>query len=358
MNTRVGRGLRSLLESRIVWWTSERRALDGSPAAAAPLVVLLGREHYTERRKVYPIPGFTDLQRVLRLELGPSAEARAVIGPVRDDKRVVSFYDIDTATARQLVGAAWVIPESLVVASTLGEDGVALADRDGLAYFVAGSGESLPASGTLRSPDMFALAVGLPSVGNAQRLEVSALRDHIWLGLGRMPASAWFGLYRSPLSALVVPWRRVGLTAAACLFGYLFIASAWLGIVNRMRTAELQQLGPEVQTLLAARSQLERFTSERKGMRAAIDASPPTYPVWQVVSLALERGAQLTGLSLTGRELTLRGNAPSATDVLEALTKDPQLSNARFTLPVQRLNGNVEEFSLSVTLTGEGPHAK
>jgi hypothetical protein len=75
------------------------------------------------------------------------------------------------------------------------------------------------------------------------------------------------------------------------------------------------------------------------------------------VSLAWQRGAQITGLGLTGRELTLRGRAPRATDVLEALTADPQLANAHFTLPVQRPDPSAEEFSLAVTLKEQGGHA-
>jgi hypothetical protein len=49
-------------------------------------------------------------------------------------------------------------------------------------------------------------------------------------------------------------------------------------------------------------------------------------------------------------EVTIRGGAPSATDVLGALSKDEKFVDARFVAPVRQV-GELQEFSIALRMT-------
>jgi hypothetical protein len=355
---RARHALRSSLQARVAWLTSDRRSLAAGEPGAGAVALVLGREHYSERRKTYPILRYADLARVLKLELAGSPNTLAVIGPIRSDRRVVSFYDMDPSVVQAFGRAAWVFPESLLLSRTLAEDAVARVQRSGLEYFLAGSGESLPVTGALRSAAMFELAVGLPGGQPAATLAGDDIPERLWTGLRRLPSSAWISLFRSPLDGIAIPWRQLGTAVGVFLLAYLSLASAYLGIATKLRQAESERLGGDVRSLLAARSELDRFAGERAGLLAVVRASPESYPIWRVVALAWQKGASITGLSFADRELTLRGNAARATDILAALAADPALADVRFTSAVQRGDANLDEFSLAARVLVDVPHGK
>ena len=67
--------LMTTLGNRVVWLTDQRRDAAGLANAAPALVVLLGREHYVERRRNYPISSRRDLEGVLKQELAGAPPA-------------------------------------------------------------------------------------------------------------------------------------------------------------------------------------------------------------------------------------------------------------------------------------------
>lgn len=350
----AGGRLRELASRRVAWLTDQRRDAAGEPGSAPALVVLLGREHYVERRRRYPIASRRDLEAVLRQELSGAPPTLTLISPVRDDRREVTFYELKPDAAAQVGRTVWLVPESLALAATLAPGEIATVARAGCRYFVAASGVSQPAGGALASAELFALASGLDA-GAVTEVGEHGLRERLLSGLRRLPVDAWLRLrLASQRERQAIDWKPALTLAGAALIGYLALASGYLTLTQNVRAKALDGLGSEVESLLTAQRDVDRMLAEQQGFAAVVAQRRNTYQLWQVVSVAWGKGAELTGVELRDDQLIVRGSAPVATDVLGAVSVIPGVANARFSSPVRTGRQGREEFAISLDL-GEVP---
>jgi hypothetical protein len=346
--------LRSELARRVLWLTDARRDAFGDESAAMAIVVVLGREHYLERRKSYPVRSWRDLHRVLREELSGAPPTLTLIGPVIEDRREVTFFELLPGRLERAGRAVWLVPESVPLALTLPAQQVAVVRRDGLSYFLADSGVSQIAGGAVVTPALFAMAAGLDPDRAALELDRNQASARLWAGLRRLGLAAWLRLLTPAMSFdLGLAWRPLAPVAGAGLVGYLLLASGYLSFTETLRQRELAALGPEVDSLLRTQHEVERLSLEQGGLARVLRDRQPSYPVWRVAAQAWQHGASLEAVSLVDGSVTLRGTAAAATEILAALAADPGVSDARFGAPVRQLGGR-EEFVITLKLTGKG----
>lgn len=348
-----GARLVAALGSRIVWLTDQRRDAAGDASDAAALVVLLGREHYAERRRAYPIGSRRDLDAVLRQELAGAPPTLTLVAPIRDDRREVAFFELKPGVLQRAGRCVWLVPESLALAATLPAGNIASVERQGLRYFVAANGMSQLAAGTVSSPELFAFAAGLEAAAT-QEVGAADLRARLLSGLGRLPLDAWLRL-RPPSQrvALQLDWRPLLTIAGIGLVGYLALASGYLALTGSSREKALAGLGGEVEKLLASQRDVDRMLAEQQALATLMADRRYSYRVWQAAAVAWDKGAEIGAVRLEDTTLTLRGNADVATDVLAALAAIPGFADAKFSAPVRRSQDGREEFSVALTLLPE-----
>ena len=281
----------------------------------------------------------------------------AAVGPAEGNLREVTFFEFRLGAIDRLLPAVWVVPESLLVAATLPQNRVSGVERDGFRYFVASSGVSQPATGNMSSAEVFAVAVGLDATDSVVCLEREAARDRMLRGMRLLPLSSW-RRFRLPSATTgsSTRWRPLLQAAGAALLLYLAFASAYLNLTIRSREAELAALGPQVETLLEVQRDVERLSGERHGLVSVLTDRQYTYLIWECVAAAWSKGAAITDVRLVDGLLTIRGSAPSATDVLAAIAALPGASDAKFAAPVRSGAGGGEEFSVSLKLSAESGH--
>jgi hypothetical protein len=349
----IGVRLRDMLGKRVVWLTDERRDASGSPSRVPALVTVLGREHYVERRRQYPILSRRDLDGVLAQELAGAPPTLTAVLPAHDDKREVAFFEIRPSALERAGPCVWVVPESLALAATLPGERVATVERQGLRYFLAADGTSQPSGGAVTSADLFALAAGLDSTDGIT-ISAEGLHARLVDGLGRLPAETWLR-FRTPSlrPRLAIEWKPIAAMAGVGLTAYLALASGYLMITRNARESELAGLGGEVDRLLVAQRDVDRMLAEQTGVAAVMADRRNTYRLWQVVAVAWSKGAVLTGVELQDATLTLRGSAAVATDVLAGVDAVPGFTDARFSAPVRQSNADREEFTVTLTMQPE-----
>jgi hypothetical protein len=346
-----------LLESRTFWLTDARRTLQGAVSEAPALVVFVGREHYVEKRKRYPIRGWRDLDRVLKLELAGDTRTLTAIGPPEGDAREVVFYQLKPGVAERLGRTVLAVPESAALAGSAGEDAVVTVERDGFRYFLGDSGESQPAAGAIGSVALFSMAIGLSPDSVRGTWDRDAIVQRLLPGLWRMPRASLLRFLRPTLQgSLQVAWKPLALLAGAGLVGYLLLASAYLSLTLRAREAALEDLGPEVEQLLGTQREVEQLAAERTAVAELLAGRRDTYEIWRLAATAWQQGASLNGLQFVDGRVTLRGAAPTATDVLASLAKVPGASDVRFALPVRREGAN-EAFVIELKLAAAAAEA-
>jgi len=349
----LGARVTAALSRRIVWVTDARRDASGRESGAPALVAVLGREHYVERRRHYPILSRRDLAGVLRQELAGAPPTLAVAFPLRDDRREVVFYEFRSEVLSRAAPALMLVPESLALAATLLPGRVASVERAGFRYFLASNGVSQPAAGAVTSADLFAMAAGLDA-SDGITIAGDELHERLLSGLRRIKPETWIQLRMPALRPrLQIEWQPVAAMAAVGLVAYLAAASGYLALTRSAREAELAGLGGEVTKLLVAQRDADRMLSEQAGLAAVMSERRYTFRLWQVAAVAWSKGAQLKSIELRDDMLTLRGSAPVATDVLEAVGAIPGFADAKFSAPVRGSSSTGEDFSLTVTMLRE-----
>ena len=346
--------LRRTLGRRVLWLTDDRRDVFGTASAAAGLVTVLGREHYTERRARFPVLSRRDLDGVLSQELAGAPPTLVAISEPSHDWREVVFYQLREGVLDRVGRVLWLVPESVLVARSLSAGSVAAVERDGFRYFVASSGASQAGGGTIDSPELFALAAGFDEGADVMALDRNATGMLLLPSLLRLPPGAWLRFRKPGVGARwQVDWRPLAAVAAAGLVAYLGFASGYLAMARKAREAALADLGPEVETLLEAQRSVDDLAVEHAGLAKVANERVDSYVLWRIVAVAWSKGAELSGVEIKDRELTLRGRATLATDVLAAIAAVAGVKNARFSAPVRSERSGLEEFSITLTLLAE-----
>lgn len=346
---------RQRFKRQVVWLTDARRDLLGSPTTRSCLLIVVGREHYSERRKDYPIRSSRDLAQVLRHELSGIPGTIALIGREMDGGREVTFFELQKDVVGRLGRSLLWVPESFLVAARLRSGTVAVVDRDGFRYFLSDTGVSLPAGGAISDEARFALAIGLDEDCTKTTVNRDGVNGLIWDSLSSIRLSRWRQIVRPAIKlAPPIQWPRMAISAAVIVCAYMLASSAYLGAVEKRRLAELDALGPDLEMLLQMRSTISELMVQQHALAEVLNGKVYSYDLWKIVAAVWANGALIKDVSLSGEELTIKGIAPNATDVLAAVDEAWAASGARFTAPVRRDSSGGDSFSITLTLTGHG----
>lgn len=346
------------LLAHVCWYAGERRSLSAGDARR-PLVLVLGREYYSESRKSYPLLRYRDLDKVIRGELADEVTTIYVPGEVDGVRREVSFYRLDRDVLESLPRTPVVIPESLLLMKALPAEAWADVNRDGYRYFLFGNGRSQPAGGALSAPRLVALAAGMdPEKPSEQWHGHYSVLTRLRTGLRSLSASDWWACRnRAPHAArlLDVAWRPIGLTAAVMVVGYLVLTTLYLQGTLSYREHALEAIAPEVQEGLAADSDSRRLVSRKRALAELWSSRADTQLVWAAVASAIENGSEIAQVRMTDDRVSIRGDAPDAAKVLAALTASPYFNDVNFEAPVRTDRNGRQKFTLSFAFDASLP---
>jgi general secretion pathway protein L len=166
-----------------------------------------------------------------------------------------------------------------------------------------------------------------------------------------LPAAA-LGATRSDPAPMT---RMLGFAAAfavvAALVSWPLAQQSQLASIER----EIAALKPRAEVALRA-GDAERRIGERSAALVALSGGrPPLIAALDMLSRDLPDGAWLLSLSITGRDVTLDGLAPSAATIALTLEKSHDVSNIVFRSPITREASGLEHFQLGATLVEAKP---
>lgn len=354
VGSKLGATFGKALSRRIVWLRNNRADLFGDSATRHALVAVIGRQWYRERRKAYPIRGIAELRKVLRLELAGQATTLFHIGPLKDDKRQVTTYELSKDFDLDMLRAALLVPESRIVGLGLNDGDIAVVANESQPYFVTADGTSQQQGGALQNAELFAMAIGAPPPEQVLELDEAAVRERLLPALRKVPLADWLDSFNP--AALKNALRlaqplSIGLASLALI--YLLIVSAYLSGMTALRNYQIEQLGPEVNGLLEKQRRLEALAGDYRGLADLTDQTLATYKIWGVITNVWQSGGSVSAVSIADGTGSLRGVAPVATDVLSQLGSEPAVRNPSFDAPV-RQSGGGEEFVIKFTLARQG----
>ncbi len=341
----------------VTWHAAEQRTLSAQSGEYFPLVIILGREHYSERRKSYPALRRRDLQKVLREELAGEPPALTLLGPINGDKREVSFYHLDRTTIESLPRSLFIVPESMLLALQLPAVSWADVERQGYRYFLFRGGPSQPAGGALVDRPLVAMAAGVdPEQVPEEWHGTDEVLRHLRLSLSKLPASAWWSC-RNPLPRNLgftsLAWKPLASIAGMMLFAYLAVSSRYLQALLGQRDGVLEGLGSDIQVALVDDNEARVLAERRDALIEHWSSRTDTQRVWRGIGLALQNKASITGFELRGRSVSLRGEATDASEVLAVIARTPGFEDVSFAAPIRSGRNGRQNFTLSFVLAKE-----
>jgi hypothetical protein len=339
----------------VAWHASESRNLSLQPGDHYPLIVILGREHYSERRKSYPALRRRDLEKVLHEELKEEPLTLALLGPVSADRREVSFYRLRRAVVESLPRSLFIIPESVLLGAGLAADSWADIQRQNYRYFLFRNGPSQPAGGALQARDLVAMAAGVDADTVPEEWRGSdQLLGRLRRGLTVIPALTWWSC-RNPLPRQFgfdgVAWKPLALVAGLMLFVHLTLSSLYLQVLLSNREGALETLAPQIQDGLAADNEARELATRRDALIQLWSGRTDTQHVWEGLALALRNRANVSRLDMQGGRISVRGEAPDASEILAVLASTPGFVDVSFDAPVRSGSNGRQNFALSFVLS-------
>ena len=339
----------------VTWHASENRSLSRQPGDYYPLVIILGREHYSERSKSYPALRRRDLEKVLHEELAGEPPTLALPGPISGDRREVTFFRLDRDVIESLPRSLFIVPESVLLGDQLAAESWAEVQRQGYRYFLFRGGPSQPAGGALEQRDLVAMAAGVdPDRAPEEWSGSDELLGRLRRALPSLSALTWWSC-RNPLPQGIgtagIAWKPIGLTAGLMLFAYLTLSSVYLQALLSQRDGALKELGPEIQQGLVADNEARAYEARRDALIELWSGRSDTQRLWQGVSLALQNRASVSRLDLRDGRISLRGEASDATEILTVLASTPGFVGVSFDAPVRSARNGRQNFALSFDLS-------
>ena len=353
---RIARDLVDRLLGHVTWHASASRNLSLSPGDRYPLVIVLGREHYSERRKSYPALRRRDLEKVLREDLVGEPPTITLLGPIDGDRREVSFYRLDRSVIESLPRSLFIVPESVLLGVMLAAESWVDIERQNYRYFLFHDGPSQPAGGALGARELVAMAAGVdPDLAPEEWRGSDELIRRFKRALTALPALNWWSC-RNPLPHAPwitgIAWKPVALTAGLMAFGYLVISSLYLQATLSYRESVLEAKGSEVLQGLVADDEARGYEAQRDALIELWSSRADTQQIWGGIASMLQHGATVGGIVIQGERISVRGEARDASEVLSELARLPQFGDVSFDAPVRSGRGRRQNFALSFALSG------
>jgi hypothetical protein len=355
MLDRVGQIVVDRVLRHVSWHASENRNLSRQPGDHYPLVIILGREHYSEKSKSYPALRRRDLDKVLREELREEPLTLAIPGQVNADRRVVRFYRLQPSVIESLPRSLFVIPESVLLGAGLSAESWADIRRQDYRYFLFSRGTSQPAGGALKERELVAMAAGVDSSQLPQEWTgTDELIGRFRRSLTAVPATTWWSCRNpTPQSFGIdgVAWKPVAIVAGLMLFAHLVLSSFYLQVLLSSREGALETLAPQIQDGLVADNEARNLATRRDALVELWSGRSDTQHVWEGLALALRNKANVSRLEMQGERISVSGDAPDASEILAVLASTPGFQDVSFDAPVRSGRNGRQNFALSFLLS-------
>ena len=356
------------IAQRIGFWSGglyelqRGRALDAREAPASKdvrkWVLVVGRSHYFETVRDYPIANFNDLKKILKNEpwrFPYTGTLLQRIVRISNDVHRVTSWVVKTGVIESFVKKPFlVVPESACLEHLTQRSTVQLA-RLGKVLFAAQSPDGVISS--LGNRDAFFRAAGLPELSDdssdrdmltfAGADAVDALIQGVTEAIRSAPLAFFIGIDYDKLK--LYAWKPALKTSLLLCLGYFLATSIYLLAATGMVGYQLEGKRAKAESALLVRDEVAGYRRRLADGEAVTDNIYPMWVAWDLMIDLRATGAELRAVNSQPPEVTFYITAERATEVLAWFGEDPRVSAAEFAVAVADFNGR-EQFAVRVTV--------
>ena len=347
--------LKKILPEHLVYHSGKSYSINKSDVfsttdAALAKIVVVAKNHYNEWSKKYPIADLSELKKVVLSQKDQSECKFYYFGPVVNQQRSVTCWEIDNRLADLYPKAVLWLPESIIFGSLLEEkDVLTVQSLSGQVFMtkIDGVVRSAMKSSLINSPELYGDSMGfktktLTSIVNTP--------DFILQHIFRTPTSIWPLFFKlSTKVGFLSTLKRVFVSIIAVMLFYNIALSSYLYFYNDYVVNSMQNRSTELDSMLEMQSSLLSYNNLLQTQKTVLQEKQFTYPIWGIVHYLLEQDVTISNFELSSSEWLIRGEAKSATAILESLKQNELVKSAEFDNAVRR-NSDMDTFAIRLSL--------
>lgn len=315
-----------------------------------PKLLIVSADYYQEKQLSFPIDNRKELKKLLKLQL--SQQEKAIIQNIGDNQSQVNTWRFDTEIQQVLPKTLMILPESLILAQNCqnGEVITLINERNEPSYVTAFDSMVYSASskGFINSSEKFAMSVGI-SLTSQRIVAYQDKAQTIAANLHKISLSKLFTFIYKPASKkLQLLTLQLVIPSVVAVFLYLLVTSGYIVAKSAWLEGELSAQSEQVTELFSLQNSVDEKYSNYQQLTEFWQDKQNIAGLWQVVAPIFAE-ASMQSITLRDRRFIIKGRTKSASELLELIANNPNVSNAKFEAPV-RIDRNRERFSLSFEL--------
>ncbi|MFT4925941.1 MAG: hypothetical protein ACI8WB_002036 [Phenylobacterium sp.] len=312
-------------------------------------LLILGKEHYREENRSFPLQSRRELSKILALESAANDADTLFykIGDYIDGERLVVIWSCAKEIfSRWNIKPLLVVPESLLLLASSPDQLVTL-KREGQAFwFYNRQGKYLSAAkkGLIANTQMFKASAGLAADIDQREVTDEDYLSVLTSALTPVVATHLLGLKTSLRQLQTVDWRNYakycGLAAAVLLTGYFSLTSMYLKLRLESAVSTSQALSDKTESVFMLKKQLTQIEQRQQQLSEVSSIAGAPSVIWRLISPLMQREVTIKQLGyLPDGRVLMMGTANKDTEVLAFLNDDEMVEAPKLNAGTRTVKG-------------------
>jgi hypothetical protein len=322
-------------------------------------VLIVGKEHYSEENRSFPIQSSRELNKILSLEAANSSDILLYsIGPYEEGERQVICWKIKSLvlTQRQLKPLL-IVPESALLLSGTKQQLSTVTRNNRTFWFIERKGQYLSAEkkGIISNSVMFLASAGLSDQVTNIAIDSDNYLAQLLTNYVQLVSKQFIGFQSRMRSLAAVNYKEhlkySGVAVVGLVVGYFALTSWYLDIRLNSAKADAQIYSEKTKDVFEIKAQLNEVQSKLQQILTVNDKVGAPNIIWRLIVPLSKQGVLFSQIGmLPNGTYIVRAQADKATDVLEFISLDsvviePQFQGQTSTIKV---NGkDKEQFAIA-----------
>jgi len=352
---------------RFVLTTSGELALEKQKKTdKQPLILIVSRPFYSEQTRTYPVDNKSELKKLLALELSEltiDEKANTYYHNWGSDSSLMNGSSkVNLWKFQNIVPSAFLqLPESLLLAITIKNTQIiqkqetqekSIQKEGTQNLYITRLGDtiySLVQTNIISSVQRFAMSVGISQVEDTKIIENNNLAEQLALGMKKLPLPLVMDFIQLPqVESRLSFFKKIFIPSLFVIIMYLFASSGYLSYKLHSLQGKLESQKEEVSSTLQNQINFDQKLTRYTALQKFLSTQKNYSPVWLIMA-DLFPVAQFTNIRIEQKRFVIRGSSVKATQVLDILSKNERVKNAKFDFPTRR-NRNRDVFVISFDL--------
>lgn len=351
--------LRNLLESKLTYFSDRFYQVSKSgflPIENCKNIVIVAAKHYQLEVKEYPSISRKELDKLLKLQSTTlHGKKHRVIAKPSIDGFEVKTVSIFPEVLNKITQGKVIIPETeLLIGVTAFSQEI---DTPAGRLFVH-EGSYAYQSGLMPSFELFCYGAGASNTISQNLLRSPEYSKKLNELLFELPLAYLSTICIISLVKQQNPLSLHWLYGVPLLTSFITLLSFVAIDTYQLHAVEsaLQSNRKNIDSLLTQKSLADKKQNLVISVNNILAERELTFPVWQVVFFATQQEMLISSLRMSGGEIQLRGNAPTANEVLTAVAQIKGVKDTAFEGNVRNVRGK-EHFTITFRLEGDAREA-